>query len=147
MNKAISPLIATILLIVVALSLVAIILSWSSDFVIRNTSDADDSLDKECVGAYINFVSCNYDSNLEEIQVSLINSGKVNFRADQNFNVILTDSEKKVDISYINVLDSAALLMGESTYFVLEDYNGTPPIKLSIRAVQCPLNYWETRCS
>jgi flagellin-like protein len=147
MKKALSPLIATILLIVVAVALVAIILSWGSDFVIRNTSDADKSLDKDCVGAYINFVSCNFDSDLNQLEVNIVNSGKVNFRADQNFNVFLTDSQNNVDISNLNVLSSNALRTGESSYFVIEDYNGIPPITLSIRNVQCPLNYWETKCS
>ncbi len=147
MKKALSPLIATILLIVVAVALVAIILSWGSDFVIRNTSDADKSLDKDCIGAYINFLSCNYNSDLNKLEVNIVNSGKVNFRADQNFNVFLTDSQNKVDISNVNVLGSKALRAGESSYFVIEDYFASVPITLSLRNVQCPLNYWEAKCS
>jgi len=147
MKKAISPIIATILLIVVSLSLIAILLSWGSDFVSRNTSSADNVVDKDCVGTYINFLSCDYNSSANTITVNIINSGKFDFKADQNFNVTLIDKDKQVDFSHNNVLDSNSLIVGESDYFIIEDYNGVSPITLQLRNMYCPLNYWETKCS
>jgi len=147
MKKAISPLIATILLIVVSLALIAILLSWGSDFVTKNTRDADNVIDRECVGAYVDFLSCIYNTDENTITATFVNSGTVNFRADYNFNITLFDKNKKVDFSHSNVLDSNGVLQGESNYFILEDYNGTRPITLQLRNTQCPLNYWETKCS
>ncbi len=147
MKKAISPIIATILLIVVSLALVAILLSWGSDFVTKNTKDADNTVDKECVGAYINFISCAYNISEETVTVNMINSGKIDFKRDYNFNVILIDRYQQVNFSNVNVLESKSLLQGESDFFIIEDYNAERPITVQVRNTQCPLNYWETRCS
>ncbi|NCP72497.1 hypothetical protein GW835_03865 [archaeon] len=147
MKKAISPIIATILLIVVSLALVAILLSWGSDFVTKNTSEADNAVNKECVGAYIDFVSCIYNVSEETITASFINSGNIDFDSDYNFNVTIIDNAKQVDFSNNDVLDSNGLSKGESNYFIIEDYNGVRPIKVQLRSTQCPLSYWETKCS
>jgi flagellin-like protein len=147
MKKGISPLIATILLIVVAVALISIILSWGSDFVTKNTSQADDVIDKDCVGAYINFVSCNYNTDQNKITATIVNTGTLNFRETSSFNVNLVDSEKEVDFSNTNVLDSNSLKTGESASFIIEDYNGSRPIDLVLRNTDCPLNSWQIKCS
>lgn len=147
MKKAISPIISVILIIVVALALIAILMSWGSNFITRSTSEVDDSLDNTCTGAYISFISCDYNDNKEEISVVLINSGKVNFSPNHNFNVVLRDSENNMDFSNINVLDSNALNIGQTTGFMIEDYNGTKPIRLEIRNTMCPIIPWYTNCS
>ncbi len=147
MKKAISPIIATILLIVVSLALIAIILSWGSNFITKNTTEADNAIDKDCTNIYLSFISCDYDNLENEFQVSIVNSGKVNFKPDYNFNVVLKDADNIIDLTNIDVLDSRGLLIGESDFFVIEDYEGKSPITLTIRNTMCPINYWETRCS
>ncbi len=147
MRKAISPIIATILLIVVSLALISIMLSWGSEFVSKNTAAADNTVDADCVGSYVNFISCVYDISEETVTVNIINTGKTDFKQDQNFNVSIIDKDKQVDFSHTNVLDSNALVIGESDYFVITDYNGPSPITVQLRNMYCPLNYWQTKCS
>lgn len=147
MRKAISPIISTILLIVVALALIAILLSWGSNFITRSTTEVDDSVERECTGAYISFDSCDYNETDEKLTVVFTNTGSVNFKQDFNFNVILRDADNNMDFSNVNVLDSESLSVGTTKSFVIEEYTGRPPIKLEVRNTMCPIFTWNTNCS
>jgi len=145
MKKAISPIIAVILLIVVALSLAGILLFWGSDFVLTNTSKVDDLGSGECVGAYLVINSCNYkDGNLS---VNITNAGSIDFKKDFNFNVILIDADKEIDFSNLNVLNNKELNIAYSEIFKIEDYVATPPIDITLYSMQCPSLRWSKRCS
>ena len=48
-SKRVSPIIATVLLVVLALILVVILLSWGQNFINRNTSDVDNTIDRKCL--------------------------------------------------------------------------------------------------
>jgi flagellin-like protein len=61
-KKAISPLIATILLIVVAVALIAIVLTWGKSFTTNNLADTD-VVDSSCVGAAIDIYDCSVNSD------------------------------------------------------------------------------------
>ena len=68
MSKAISGIIATILLIVVAVILTGILLSWGQNFVQKGTSSADNVIDTSCTGASVNIISCDYNSRVGGIR-------------------------------------------------------------------------------
>ncbi|MDD3178026.1 MAG: hypothetical protein PHR26_00745 [Candidatus ainarchaeum sp.] len=145
-KKSISPLIATVLIIVVAIVLVGLLLSWSQNFVQKSTSDADNAIDTSCIGASITFLGCDYNSVGEKISFTFVNSGDISFNEDHNFNVILIDSDDSFDNSNVNILDSNSLSKGESANALIESYNGQTPINLQLRNTQCTGYVWEITC-
>ncbi len=66
-KKAISPLIATILLIVVAVALIAIVLTWGKSFTTDSLAETTDIIDTSCSGAYINVFDCTVTSDYNAI--------------------------------------------------------------------------------
>jgi len=147
MNKGISGIVATILLIVVAVILVGILLSWGQNFVQKGTSDADNVIDTSCTGASINIISCDYNSVSETIKFTLVNAGSISFSSDSNFNVLLIDANNDLNSSNLNVLESASLGLGESAVVTIEDYVGVVPIKLELRNTSCSGYYWAKTCN
>ena len=64
-KKGISPLIATVLLIVVAVALVAIVLNWGKSFTTSGLSETGNVIDTTCVGAALTVSSCSViDDNI-----------------------------------------------------------------------------------
>jgi len=147
MKKGISALIATILLIVVAVVLVGIILSWGQNFVLKGTSQASETIDTTCTGAAVNILSCDYNSVAENIKLTLVNSGSIVFKNDTNFNVLLIDANNDLNSSNLNVLNSAGLGLGESATVIISGYSGEVPIKLELRNTQCNGYYWSKLCN
>lgn len=146
-KKGISTIIATILLVVIALALVVILLSWGSEFVTKNTKNVDDSVNKECIGSYVEFINCIYDKENKTLTATIVNTGSVDFQKDYNFNVILIDADKNISLDYTDVLNKNSFLKNASTSFTIEEYTGLPPITLQLRNTMCAQNYWETKCS
>jgi flagellin-like protein len=147
MKKAISGIIATILLIVVAVILVAILLSWGQNFVQQGTSSADNVIDTSCTWASVNILSCDYNSIAETIKLTIVNAGSITFNRDTNFNILLIDSDNNLDSSNLNVLDSNSLGLGESAVVTIDNYTGAVPIKLELRNTQCTGYYWAKTCN
>ena len=145
-KKAISPLIATILIIVVAVILVGILLSWSQTFVQKSTSEADSSIDTSCFGASLNIINCDYNSLGNEIKLNFVNSGSINFKKGSEFSLILIDADNNLNNVNDNILSSEALDVGESSSISITDYSGKGPIKLEIRNTHCPGYTWATKC-
>lgn len=84
MKKAISPLIATILLIVVAVALIAIVVAWGKSFTTDSLSDATGVVDTSCMGAAIQTSGCIVNDNNKMI-FYVQNIGTVNFPAGDDF--------------------------------------------------------------
>ncbi|MDD3178025.1 MAG: hypothetical protein PHR26_00740 [Candidatus ainarchaeum sp.] len=64
-KKGISPLIATVLLIVVAVALVAIVLNWGKSFTTNSLSETGNIIDTTCTGASLTIPSCSViDGNI-----------------------------------------------------------------------------------
>ncbi|MFA5745278.1 MAG: hypothetical protein WCX82_00880 [archaeon] len=62
-KKAIEPLIATILLVVVAVILVTIVLAWGKNFANDGLNKTNDVLNDSCDAATINISGCDYSSD------------------------------------------------------------------------------------
>jgi len=147
MKKAISGIIATILLIVVAVILAGILLSWGQNFVQKGTSNANEVIDTECTGASVNILSCDYNSIGESIKFTFVNSGSIAFSSDTNFNVLLIDANNDLNSSNLNILDSNSFGLGESAVYTISDYVGVVPIKLELRNTQCTGYSWSKICN
>lgn len=140
-KKGVSPVIATILLVVIALILVGILLSWGQNFVNKNTSDADSAIDRKCIGAGITISNCDYNSLSETLTFIIVNSGKVNFSADQNLSLILIDADTNLVNDNQNIIDSNAFNRGDSFKIEIDEYVATTPIDVEVRSTQC-VNYF-----
>ena len=140
-KKGISPVIATILLIVIALILVGILLSWGQNFIQRNTSDADSAIDRKCIGANITISNCDYNSLSETLSFIIVNSGKINFKEDQNLNLILIDSDDNLVNTNTDIIDGNAFNRGDSFKITIDEYAATTPIDVEVRSTQC-VNYF-----
>lgn len=145
-KKGISPVIATILLIVIALILVGILLSWGQNFIQRNTSDADNAINRKCIGADISISNCDYNGTAQTLTFIMVNSGKVDFSADQNINLILIDDDMNLVNDNTNIIDGNAFNRGDSFRIVIEDYVATSPIDVEIRSTQCVTYFSRVSC-
>lgn len=145
-KKAVSPIIATILLIVIALILVGILLSWGQNFIQRSTSDADNAIDRKCIGADIEFSVCNYNSQDKALSFIIVNTGKIDFKEDTNLSLTIIDSGNNLyettEVGKItNILDGNAFTMGSSTQETIDLRDANPvmvsPLEVTIRSSQC----------
>lgn len=93
-KKAVSPLIATILLIVVAVILVTIVLTWGKDFASSSLSTVDDVVSDNCVGVSLSISNCTIDAENDQVTFFLrnISTNSYAFPATEKFKVYLTDS-------------------------------------------------------
>jgi flagellin-like protein len=123
-KKAISPLIATILLIVVAVALIAIVIAWGKSFTTDNLSDTD-LIDTVCLGAAIQVSGCNIDDT-NEMSFFVQNIGSTTFAQDTNFMVNITNRESlDANLNVTQTLTSA-LAPGQTVKFTASDPVGNP---------------------
>jgi len=147
-KKAVSPIIATILLIVIALILVGILLSWGQNFIQRSTSDADNAIDRKCIGVDIDISHCDYDSQEENLTLIIVNTGKIDFKQDTNISLILIDANKTLYNEETNILGGSAFPVGASQRIEVDLSNKglLSPIDLEIRSSQCTAFFKRTVC-
>jgi flagellin-like protein len=126
LTKAISPLIATILLIVVAVALIAIVVAWGKSFTTGSLSEATGVVDTSCMGAAVQISGCTInDSNKMIFYVQ--NTGSIAFPAGDDFIINLTNVAD--GNATLNLLTSttettwAGIDSGETAMFVLDDAN------------------------
>jgi flagellin-like protein len=146
MKKAISPLIATILLIAIAVVLVGILMSWGQGFVQKGINTADNSIDHQCTGASISIRNCDYNMIGKTLRFNMINSGEITFKPGSSFNVLLIDSNDTLENDHLSVLNSLGLTTGEAATVTITDYEGVPPIRVEVRNTQCTGYFWPTTC-
>ena len=142
--KAVSPLIAVVLLVIVSVAIVTILLSWSQNYVQRSTASVDDAIDTSCIGVDISVLSCDYNSVSDELTFIMVNSGNIDFTTSNTFSLILIDSDNNLT-NKSNIIDSVAFNKGESQKVVIEDYeDAETPIKMEIRSSSCS-GFFETK--
>ncbi|MFA5745276.1 MAG: archaellin/type IV pilin N-terminal domain-containing protein [archaeon] len=147
-KKAISPIIATILLVVISLILVGILLSWSQNFTQKSTADADNIIDRKCIGADITISNCDYNAlGTGTLSFIIINSGKVDFSEDENINLILIDDDQNLVNDNLDILDQNAFNRGDSKKIVITDYSANAPITIDLRSTQCETYFNRTSCN
>ncbi|MFA5745277.1 MAG: hypothetical protein WCX82_00885 [archaeon] len=143
-KKAIEPLIATILLVVVAVILVTIVLAWGKNFANEGLNKTNDTLNDSCEGATINISRCDYNGVDGNITFLLRNtSDKYTFTAS-DFNCNTADDSNALN-NEMNIAvtgQSASLTPGQTI-------QGTCPsgvinaaagakVTLNVRSVTCP---------
>lgn len=137
-QKSVSPVIATILLIVVVVAITALVLNWGVDFVRRSTDTADDAIDFSCMGADIKITSCSFYPSLNEMFVILTNTGNLDFPERNKFYAVITDRDDNFLTTEVD-FDTNSLSVGVSTTATIENLESfTNPITLKINPSLCP---------
>jgi len=148
-RKGLEPLIATILLIVVAVILVTIVLAWGKDFSTTGLNKVNTVLDDTCSAATINLSNCDYNPTTDTITFYLKNtSSSYTFDAN-NFKANIIDDANVLNSQMDAPLTSAAISPGAtvvvSTNTTITD---TTRAKVSVRSTTCPnIAFGDITCS
>ena len=123
-KKSVSALIATILLIVVAVALIAIILTWGKSFTTDSLADTANIVDTSCTGAAITISDCQIDAD-NNLVFFVKNIGSTySFLTADAFTFDLTDNTggfaSNVTMSTYTTTTWAGLVPGE---MIKVDYN------------------------
>jgi len=126
-KKAISPLIATILLIVVAVALIAIVVAWGKSFTTDSLSDATGVVDTTCMGAAIQLSGCTITDENEMVFYAQ-NSGSVNFPTGDDFTINLFNevagtSRLNIKVSETATTGWAGISPGQTAEIRIDDAN------------------------
>lgn len=82
-KKALSPIISVILIILVAVILISIFLTWSKDFSntqLNNTSEQlKQASEIECANSNLRVSSCSFDSSTKDLSLLLINNSQIRY--------------------------------------------------------------------
>ncbi|MFH1752193.1 MAG: archaellin/type IV pilin N-terminal domain-containing protein [archaeon] len=153
-QKGVSPLIASVLLLVIALAIAGTFYTWGTSFFRTKTAGIDtttaDTID--CAFASIDVKDCDFKfSNPADMNVSfrLVNNGTTSFtQADNNFMLVVSDLDgdwnSETDVNY----GTQNLLPGTFAYVKEFPVSGSPnalnaPLKVRVISTQCPLVYDE----
>ena len=143
--KSVSPIIATILLVVVVVAITSIVLNWGVDFVNRSTEAADDSIDFSCIGANLKISSCDYDSVDNNVTIIITNTGKKAFPESTLFYAVLTDSDNNLE-SIEDIFNESSLSVGESKMVTLDGKDLSYPITIRVNTNICPTSDSRITC-
>ena len=148
--KAVSPLIATILLVAVALAIAGILYSWSQTYFVYQTDSVTESTQNpvDCAYANIEINDCNYTS-ANGLTFILNSTGTVNFL--KGFKIAaLTNTDVKVESSITNTLNAGDFISIKSTNFSNSSSYAslnTPLKRVRVTPIDCPEKYTQvTTC-
>jgi len=147
-KKAISPLIATILLIVVAVALIAIVLTWGKSFTQDSLAETTDIVDTACAGAAIQVSDCSISNdNLMVFYVRNIGT-TYTFPAEDIFTIDVVGDNSKyasgVAINHDAGVTWAGLAPGSMTQVKLDltdvdgDISGGTFYDVTVKSAYCP---------
>lgn len=143
--KAISPLIATILLIVVAVALIAIVVAWGKSFTTDSLSDATGVVDTSCMGAAIQISNCTI-TGADKMTFIVQNTGSINFPTGDDFliNIVnVADGNTTLNLNRSATETTwSGISSGQSVQFVIDDANfpGTASGRYNVKVISsyCP---------
>ena len=148
-KKGLEPLIATILLIVVAVILVTIVLAWGKNFSTEGLSKTNQVLEDTCSAATINLSNCDYNPTTDTITFYLKNtSSSYTFDAN-NFKANIIDDANVLNSQMDVLLTSTAISQG-ATVIVSQvtTITDTTRAKVQVRSTTCPnIAFGEISCS
>jgi hypothetical protein len=155
-KKGLEPLIATILLIVVAVILVTIVLAWGKNFSTEGLNKTNDVLNDNCSAATINVSNCEYDTNTDGLGTTgtitfwLKNTSSTYTFVANDFNANYIDDANSLNSEMNAGLTTAAIAPG-ATVVVSDadvDITDTTRVKMEVRSTTCPgIAFTEVTCS
>ena len=90
-GKAVSPLVAAVLLIAVTMTIAGMLAYWASGFVRQQTEAFSNQSTVTCTGANFVVYSCNYNSTAQQLKLILDNVGTINLK-NLTANIIYPDA-------------------------------------------------------
>ncbi|MFH1752192.1 MAG: archaellin/type IV pilin N-terminal domain-containing protein [archaeon] len=143
--KAVSPLIATVLLVAVSLSIAGILYSWGQRYVSEETGKITEQTGQqiECTYAGIEILDCNY-SNGYGLKFTLSSRGLVNL--DENFTIVVIDAgNTSVEGTTDTDLAAGSAFPVNTNTFSDKFVNlQTPLARVRVIPADCPEKYYET---
>ena len=141
-RKALEPLIASILLIVVAVILVTIVLAWGKNFTTDGLAETNEILNDDC-SATINLSNCDWNSDTNQVVFYIKNLSSKDTFAANDFVISVTEDGNIVnaDADPDNDLTTAAIAPGATVVgqFTAEGITGTPTkVNVEVRSKTCP---------
>ncbi|HOW29188.1 MAG TPA: hypothetical protein PK685_00725 [archaeon] len=154
-KKGLEPLIATILLIVVAVILVTIVLAWGKNFSTEGLNKTNDVLSDDCSAATINVSNCDYNAAAGTngtISFLLKNtSSTYSFVADDfTANYIDDVNSLNSEMSSVFTTTPGAITPGATVIVADTGVNitDTTRVKMQVRSKTCPgIAFTEVTCS
>ena len=137
--KGVSPLLATVLLILVAVGIGAIVWVWTTGFVGQATSEAGQVTTEMCTKGRFEVTSCSYAS--QQVTLWLKNTGDIDLNS---FRVVVRDSAGNVtvkDYNTVNLEERGG--MGSVTVTNIT----SKPAKVEVYSNDCPNLSVSTDCS
>ena len=137
--KGVSPLIAAVLLLLVAVGIGAIVWVWTTGFVGQATSEAGQVTEQMCAKGRFEVTSCSYSS--QTVTLWLKNTGEVDLNS---FRVVVKDSAGNVTVSdnnSVNLEERGG--MGSITVSNITN----SPSKVEVYSNDCPNLSVSTSCS
>lgn len=140
-KKALSPLIATILLVVVAVVLITIVLTWGKNFTTSSLDKTNDVIDDSCRGATIAITDCDINSD-NFIKFYVRNtSDSYTFPDSDDFTVDFKDSSDNFDAGNAISPTMSSLSPGETIQgdmnLTAEGITGTY-VDVTVKSSMCP---------
>src|SRR5574344_388475 len=120
-KKGLEPLIATILLIVVAVILVTIVLAWGKNFSTEGLSKTNQVLEDTCSAATINLSNCDYNLTTDTITFYLKNTSSSytfdanNFKANIIDDANVLNSQMDVSLTSTAISPGAPVIVSQVT--------------------------------
>ena len=145
MKKALSPLITTILLIIVTFALIGIVLTWGKSFAIGNLGQTDNVVNTSCNGAYIKITSCSVNADKNAVFYVKNIGNSYTFASTDAFKMSVTSNsgsyKSNVDMTTATTQTWAGLAPGEEVQ-VNYDLNGNgltgTSFDITVSSAVCP---------
>lgn len=90
-RKAVSPLVAAVLLIAVTMTIAGMLAYWASGFVRQQTEAFSNQSTVTCTGANFRVYTCSYNSTSQQLKLILDNVGTINIK-NLTANIVYPDS-------------------------------------------------------
>jgi len=140
-KKAIEPLIATILLIVIAVILVVIVLAWGKNFSTEGLHKANNLVSDDCIGATIALSSCDWDKDANTATFFIKNtSDTYTFPANGFIANVISDTNSSL-FNMDKAVTSLEIAPGATvrgTITGLTTVTGQTRVTVTVRASACP---------
>ena len=139
-RKALEPLIASILLIVVAVILVTIVLAWGKNFTTDGLAETNKILNDDC-SATIKLSDCDWNSTSKGVSLFIKNLSSKDTFAAGDFVISVTEDGNIVNSDLDNLLTTTAISPGATVVgqFTAEGITDTPTkVNVEVRSKTCP---------
>jgi hypothetical protein len=140
-KKAIEPIVATILLVVVAVILVTIVLAWGKNFTTGGLNEAGAITNDACKGATLSLESCDWNATTEIATLLLKNTSETYTFIANDFSCNVSDDSNASNFDVDVTSTTAALGPGASisTTCTASDLNASATkVTVNVRSETCP---------